>query len=552
MSDPFDPYRQWLGIKDPARPPNHYRLLGVELFESDTALLSCAADRQMGEVDRHRTGPYAAQARQLLGELQAARQCLLHPQRKAEYDAWLRQRLPPPTPPPVIRTASQTPAPTAAAPKASHLVSWLVTALTFVVLVLIGAIAFLANHRQRQAEVAATAAMAPLPVTPEPPLVPELTSVPKLPANVESLPPSRPALTVAAPPTPPVAEAKPQPKLEPLPVRPPLSSVAKPAPKLEAKPVEKPAERPVEKLAAKPVEKPVEKPALPALPSETELAKTQAEVRRKYRTEFQNDDPEAKVELTRKLVAQALAESDRTVQFAFLSESLDLAADAGAVRIFGQLTKLIAERFAVDQLELKVERLSRNARHARPAEANQALAQLALEVADEALTADQFAAAVRAGEAAREMARRAKDGVRLKQAAAMLRDVIARQEAHATDLKATEALTRQPDDLRANLLRGKYLCFLKGDWATGLTHLSKGGDPVLRRLAEVEKQPVETAAQRASLGDQWWDAVKLLDEACQEHAKRRAAWWYAKALPELTGAAKARAKKRIDETEEAK
>lgn len=550
MSDPFDPYRQWLGIKDPARPPNYYRLLGVELFEADTSLLSCAADRQMGEVDRHRTGPYAAQARQLLGELQAARQCLLQPQRKTEYDAWLRQRLPPPlpTPPPVIRTASKTPAPAAAAPKASHLTSWLVTLLTFVMLVLIGAIAFLANHRQRQAELAATAALAPLPVTPESPPLPELKSAPKLPANIEASPPTKPALTVVAPPAPPVVEVKPQAKSDPMPVRPALSSVAKPAPKLEAKPVEKPAERPVEK----PVAKPVEKPTLPAPPSEAELSKTQAEVRRKYRTEFQNDDPEAKVELTRKLVAQALAESDRTVQFAILSEALDLAADAGAVRIFGQLTKLIAERFAVDQLQLKVERLSRNARHARPAEANQALAKLALEVADQALAADQFAVAVRAGEAAREMARRAKDGVRLKQAAAMLRDVIARQEAHAANLKAGETLTRQPDDLRANLLRGKYLCFIKGDWATGLTHLSKGGDPVLRRLAEVEKQPVETAVQMAALGDQWWDAVKLLDEACQEHAKRRAASWYAKALPELTGAAKARAKKRVDEVEEAK
>ena len=30
MSESFDPYVQWLGIRDRRRPPNHYRLLGVE------------------------------------------------------------------------------------------------------------------------------------------------------------------------------------------------------------------------------------------------------------------------------------------------------------------------------------------------------------------------------------------------------------------------------------------------------------------------------------------------------------------------------------------
>ena len=31
----FDPYYRWLGIRDQQRPPNFYRLLGLELFEDD-------------------------------------------------------------------------------------------------------------------------------------------------------------------------------------------------------------------------------------------------------------------------------------------------------------------------------------------------------------------------------------------------------------------------------------------------------------------------------------------------------------------------------------
>ena len=36
MTDPgheFDPYHQWLGIAPSDQPPNHYRLLGLQLFE---------------------------------------------------------------------------------------------------------------------------------------------------------------------------------------------------------------------------------------------------------------------------------------------------------------------------------------------------------------------------------------------------------------------------------------------------------------------------------------------------------------------------------------
>ncbi|MGO8752923.1 MAG: hypothetical protein ACLQNE_43835 [Thermoguttaceae bacterium] len=35
MSRIFDPYHQWLGIPPKDQPSNHYRLLGVDLCESD-------------------------------------------------------------------------------------------------------------------------------------------------------------------------------------------------------------------------------------------------------------------------------------------------------------------------------------------------------------------------------------------------------------------------------------------------------------------------------------------------------------------------------------
>jgi hypothetical protein len=85
----FDPYYKWLGIPTSEQPPNHYRLLGIELFEEDPDVISAAADRQMGHVKAFATGPYAAHSQLLLNELSKARVSLLNPNLKPIYDQQL-------------------------------------------------------------------------------------------------------------------------------------------------------------------------------------------------------------------------------------------------------------------------------------------------------------------------------------------------------------------------------------------------------------------------------------------------------------------------------
>ena len=89
----FDPYLIWLGIRDARRPPHHYRLLGLELFEDDPEVIQNAADRQISYVRRFLVGEHAAEAQQVLQELIAARACLLDRKTKASYDAALKNEL---------------------------------------------------------------------------------------------------------------------------------------------------------------------------------------------------------------------------------------------------------------------------------------------------------------------------------------------------------------------------------------------------------------------------------------------------------------------------
>ena len=92
----FDPYRKWLGITAKDLPPNHYRLLGLENFESDLDVIEGAADRQMSFIRQYQSGEHSTDAAKILNELAIARLCLLKPATKAAYDANLRNEIEPP------------------------------------------------------------------------------------------------------------------------------------------------------------------------------------------------------------------------------------------------------------------------------------------------------------------------------------------------------------------------------------------------------------------------------------------------------------------------
>jgi hypothetical protein len=90
MPEVFDPYHRWLGIPPKDQPPNHYRLLGIERFESDQEVIRDAVEQRMAHVRTYQLGQYSELSQKILNELAAAKACLLDPQKKAAYDRQLR------------------------------------------------------------------------------------------------------------------------------------------------------------------------------------------------------------------------------------------------------------------------------------------------------------------------------------------------------------------------------------------------------------------------------------------------------------------------------
>lgn len=87
----FDPYHKWFGIPREEQPPDHYRLLRIQRFESDPDVIDNAYNTAMREL-KSREQESAEWVERISRQLVTARQCLLDEAKKATYDETLRAK----------------------------------------------------------------------------------------------------------------------------------------------------------------------------------------------------------------------------------------------------------------------------------------------------------------------------------------------------------------------------------------------------------------------------------------------------------------------------
>ena len=92
MPPTLDVYREWLGIKETARPLNHYQILRLKKFEDDIGKIREHYRKMNAHVRKFAAGEFAKQSQDLLNELAKAMLCLTDTRRKREYDASLGRK----------------------------------------------------------------------------------------------------------------------------------------------------------------------------------------------------------------------------------------------------------------------------------------------------------------------------------------------------------------------------------------------------------------------------------------------------------------------------
>ncbi|MGH8898461.1 MAG: hypothetical protein ACRDZ4_15950 [Egibacteraceae bacterium] len=120
----------------------------------------------------------------------------------------------------------------------------------------------------------------------------------------------------------------------------------------------------------------------------------------------------------------------------------------------------------------------------------------------------------------------------------------------AQELKAPKAirdaearLVAAPDDATANLIVGKHLALVLGEWEKALPLLAKGSDKTLAEAASKELAKGPNALHKVEIGDLWALAAKK-NRKERQPLLDRASRWYCDAWPDLDGFWKAKFRER--------
>lgn len=254
--------------------------------------------------------------------------------------------------------------------------------------------------------------------------------------------------------------------------------------------------------------------------------------------------PEERVSLAAELLGQATdLGDDANGTYAMLREARDMAADGGDITLAFSACGNAEQRFELDALEWLAEACEVSVKKTLPRNVSKAIGEGLAAKVDDAANVQNYAVAERLLDTALAAARKSLDSNLIKQLVEREKQVTVLKKTFDEVTAARKTLTEKADDPAANLVVGKYACFVEGKWDEGLPILAKGSDPIFKGLAE--KSVGKTSAEWIAAGDLWWAQGEKSPKAAQKEFLLAALYFYDKAVFELTGLQKTRIDKRI-------
>ncbi len=266
-------------------------------------------------------------------------------------------------------------------------------------------------------------------------------------------------------------------------------------------------------------------------PDAERLAQREAQIKAMYRDEFKNGTPEGKQRVAAQLYNQSLNEPEPAMELASLQLAARLMSGAGDFQRAMAICDRMADRFQMDISPVKADLLSASFAYARTSGARADLAEVCVAAGFQAIADDDYTSAKKiAGLAASASQQSGDDHIVWE--AGFLEEEAARDAKAFERVKNLAALLRDHSlDPAANLALGKFLCFVKDDWARGLPMIARGNDRALKNVAEIEiGDPPRSPASQIALGNAWWDLSGSVPAGEKIHYQARARYWYLKGL----------------------
>jgi hypothetical protein len=602
----FDAYHKWLAIPPAEQPPNHYRLLGLPLFENDQEVIAAAAVQRMNWVRKFQKGETAEAAVKITKEITQAWARLLNVEQKQRYDTALKLQedakeltrevaatalLPPqaisisppavPTFPPVIPNPPLVFAPKRGdEPKGKkqrppRSIPNFDSGEHAFDAPLAPAIASAASSATPPPNAAAHPRPSDLELDFHPPASADRKEKSKRKQSsfgvqllkngtagivglvlgylilcamgpqydfLELLGSNKPAPSAPSEPKPETEEPRskqPPQKRERTP-KPPLPELDPKIPEVNARMPIPQEERTAEPTPREPTHPPIVKHSVPP---DQELEPARQAVRQLYsEEELRNTNADAKCALAKQLVANAMEnESDVPRMYALLERAAELSATSG--KFDDDLWLPIEEfekRFEIDGIVKRRDSLAQAMKLANTPEEFKLAANSWLTLADSLVAQDRYEEAAACAKQAEFAAPRSVDPILMRRVKLKVVQTNEMGAAYATALPARQQFEQFPDDSASAAIWGEFLCLYKNDWDTGLALSSRDPSNKFAAITQKDLAMPESVDLQAALGDQWYSATLDQQSAVvQQNLKRRAAHWYQRALPGLSGARRA-------------
>jgi tetratricopeptide (TPR) repeat protein len=291
-------------------------------------------------------------------------------------------------------------------------------------------------------------------------------------------------------------------------------------------------------------------PKTEPVPSADAVMKAEKSIKEIFKTEYAKKKASEQLDLAKKMMAQATeTNDDSAARYVLLREARDIASRAGDIELSLKAVDELAKYYTIVPLGLKLATLEMAEKATGNIPINKSIFEKSLVCADEAAAGDDYDLAGKFLKVGLAAARKTNVLAHTSLVATRTKDLENLRKEFEKVKQSLDALKTNPDDADANLAVGKYRCFQKGDWATGLLCLVKCADESLKTLAKKDLDaPVEPAA-RLELGDAWWDLGDKLDSRGQVEARLHALFWYRQTVGDLTGLNKTRVEKRVADIE---
>ena len=285
------------------------------------------------------------------------------------------------------------------------------------------------------------------------------------------------------------------------------------------------------------------------VPTENEQAKIAKLLRDMYGKQLaQAKTPAQKSELAKELLAEAARNTDSPVdRYVVLFVAASVGAKAGDLEATRTAIHELDDGYLVDVLTLKADALLALGSASRLTGPVSETGEFVRDLLNDAASADRYELIEEVGSKAITAVKRSKNPSLIRDVTRIVGEAKRAEQAFAELHQTLANVARDPEDQAANLIVGQYYAFRKGDWSSGLPHLSRCGEQQVMNLAKLELGDPQETERWIELGDGWATMAKTeKDNRARHNMNLHAISCYQRAVNQLSGFTMLTVKSRMD------